>query len=299
MDLGKLVKADSHAGVLVLSPAHSRAMIRFIGSSLSTFSVPSEREWRTSAIPFDTKSIAGPLVDSVEVCEVIALGVADHQQSGTFILVPVYFTSQQCSVKLDRPFVPRSGCLAEIITVDPEHVSRFALSYLRVQVSGSEEEADQVFTTQPDVPGTFYVPDSNLLCRFLVGRAELSELQQAAIETTAEASAAEQLRQLEQLSNTLAVWPSESGDMANQVEVYINQLQSSLSGANFNARIATAQLKNILDMTLRIEDYARTNLAPPRWRLFRRLRHQAAMISWFLSHVAQIRFGIEDLDQHL
>ncbi|MFA6410647.1 MAG: hypothetical protein WCW26_03690 [Candidatus Buchananbacteria bacterium] len=181
--MGTLIAVDTKTNgeghkVLVTSPTRSGISFLFLGCSLpSTGEIGKTKE---GALSFNLPSLNQ---DSEQ--HVLAL-VA--RCSGNFC--PVLVPMDRSGIKLSKAFVPDPDRLADIIAIGCGDYA------LRVFYRPDSDTPVQIFTTQKGVPGTFYVADGNLLCRFLVGKAEIVELRAAAEEFVAELSVREQLNQI-------------------------------------------------------------------------------------------------------
>jgi hypothetical protein len=117
---------------------------------------------------------------------------------------PALVEVDESNVELNRAFVPDHDRLAEIVSFGG---NQFALRVFYRE--GADGKAPTIFTTQPDVPGTFYVPDGNLLCRFLVRQAEIGDLEKAAEECMAQKSALEVISEIAGLFDVRPAGPAE------------------------------------------------------------------------------------------
>lgn len=185
MDLSQLFAVDRRqdSTTIAMSPKDPATRFWLLGSSVPTSAdLGQERE---GTISFD-------LADLGTDRGVIAIFVKWSGPRGNSLSYPAILEVNQNGIELSKAFVCDSGQLAEIVEVVCAHI----VYVLRVIARGEKGRLDEIFTTQPDVPGTSHVADGDLLCRFLAGRAELKDLQEAAQECMAEKTAREELDEI-------------------------------------------------------------------------------------------------------
>ena len=156
-----------------------------LGNSLSTTVKPGEE--REGAIPFNLSGVTD------QKRGIIALVVSWQEDKGGGRSwdqrFPAILEVNAGGIVLDQAFVCTPERMGEISNAGNfDHV-------LRV-IATDEGGQKIIFTTKPNVPGTYYVADGDLICRFLVGQAELANLQAAAAECAAEISARDQAARL-------------------------------------------------------------------------------------------------------
>ena len=144
------------------------------------------------------------------------------------------------AVKTDRQFVcdpKRMGTVVEC----QDGQSGYAL-----KVRTKDGDQDVIFMSDPYLPDAYYVDDNDLLCRFLVGTAELDELKAAAEKTKVTVSLREQLgTALREKDNALR----EKQRWIDKIKPLVEALYPSLWYRLFrwHPRLRRQKIKNIRD----------------------------------------------------
>jgi len=188
-------------GVLSISPKHGGTSFIVLGASLplGTDHRGCEFQQLMVSVPSGKETPSEEDVIGL-IAMVVRTDNSGRKKSDEFnpFLVPIIWREAKLYIDLEDPnFLPgTSGRLGQVIDLGPSGWCLEVKVFQDIQ-DGENSGEEMIFTTDPNhVPGQYYVPDGDLLCRFLVGQAEIKKLQETADHVEAEASAQDKLAEL-------------------------------------------------------------------------------------------------------
>jgi len=177
-----VASSSAEKGTISLMTTTERNHITFIGTSLNTGAQPGDRlHTLVLGVPKDTTGLVAVIIqrcgkDSFSVGFFLSVGWKDGKPW----------------IDLEDAWMPTGDRLAQLVAINAGGAVRVQIGDVWYTSSDSEYE-----------PIPMYVADHNLLCRYLIGKAEAAEVEAATVKLSKEASLYQQLEAIKgQLSSS-------------------------------------------------------------------------------------------------
>lgn len=193
-------------GQVIILSGRGCNTINLVGSSIPAMTGKRDRYGMTSV----TFEIPSQTTKGV-IAMVVVVGKSSKKTMDAQFLLRIEKVGDEYKVDMEKVFVPnqdRSGQMDSHLYHD--HGARFS-NGINVKIEGA------IYTSLEEIPDTFYVPDPDLLCKFMVGDVDAEAVKKAAQECEAEATAREKLAAMDKKTAALAQRLEKSERLQDQV----------------------------------------------------------------------------------